>query len=271
MKKFSSFAKAGAPSTSRRRLLWALFAPAAGAWAATTTHAKGMIKSLKTKGEVLKQEVWQGEPPVEPLDTMIHFRRSDNSEGRAITHEILSLTHEEKGSSSYPWTIYAHLDTHHVTGDACVLCSRLHKYGPGWSTGLHSEVFNHNRAVALGLNVEMSNDYAGKEATAVHGINVQAISSSPQACDVGLNIHGDGGFKRAINIESKGEVAIDINGTYKTGIDLHGKELRLGKDGSIALDERGDVRVRLKDNVIEFIKDGRRAAHIRLDGDDRAL
>ena len=37
------------------------------------------------------------------------------------------------------------------------------KHGPGWSSGLHSEVFNHSRAVAFGVNIEMSNDYSGAE------------------------------------------------------------------------------------------------------------
>ena len=71
---------------------------------------------------------------------------------------MLSLIQEEKSRALYPWTIYASLDTHHEIGDACVLCSRLHKKARVPATGLHSEVFNHARAVAIGANIEMSND-----------------------------------------------------------------------------------------------------------------
>lgn len=255
----------------RRGFLAAAFAGVVGLGAAAAARGQQAARALKTDGEILRERVSQGEPPVEPLDTMIHFRRSDDNNGRAMTHEILSLSHEEKGKSSYPWTIYAHLDTHHEAGDACVLCSRLHKHGPGWSAGLHSEVFAHNRAVALGVNVEMFNDYAGKEATQVIGINVQAIPSTPKPADVGLQIHGDGGFRRAIAIDSHGDTAIDVNGRYRTGLDLHGMPLKLGEGGAIALDGAGEIVMRYRDGAIEFLRGSRRLAHISLEGEDRAL
>lgn len=113
------------------------------------------------EGEVLKKHMRQGNPATQPLDTMVLFERGDDNNGRAMTHEVLSLIHEEKGKNSYPWTLYASLDTHHVSGDGCVVCSRLHKRGTGWSAGLHSEVFSHAPGVALGANIEMSNDYTG--------------------------------------------------------------------------------------------------------------
>jgi hypothetical protein len=96
--------------------------------------------------DALKRHERQGDPPVQPLDTMVLFERGDNSTDRAMTHQVLSLIHEEKGENAYPWTLYTSLSTHHTGGDACVVCSRLHKHGPGWSTGLHSEVYNHTAA-----------------------------------------------------------------------------------------------------------------------------
>ncbi|MCC6484165.1 MAG: hypothetical protein IT209_04890 [Armatimonadetes bacterium] len=273
MKQITQKTAARSPETTRRGFLRTALAAAFGGVSGAAAWAREAVegRSLKTDGEVLKQRVSLGVPPVEPLDTMIHFQRSDDNNGRAMTHEILSLSHEEKGKNSYPWTVYAHLDTHHEQGDACVLCSRLHKYGPGWSAGLHSEVFAHNRAVALGVNVEMFNDYTGSEATRNIGVNVQSISCSPKPCDFGMQIHGDGGFTRAINIDSKGDVAIDVNGSYKTGIDLHGKEIRLGDGGSILLDEKDQVRLRYHNGAIEIWKGDRRAAFLTLSDNDRRL
>src|ERR1051326_348190 len=142
----------------------------------------GSLLGRRVEGEEVGERVTthmrRGNPPGQALDTMLLFERGDENNGRAITHEVLSLVHQEKGKRSYPWTMYASLETHHEEGDACVVCSRLHKHGPGWSSGVHSEVFNHGRAVALGVNVEISSDYAGEEATMVAGVNVQAVGGS---------------------------------------------------------------------------------------------
>ena len=105
-----------------------------------------------------------------------------------MTHEVMSLIHQEKGKHSYPWTLYTSLETHHETGDACVICSRLHKHGPDWSTGVHSEVFNHARAVALGANIEMTNDYAGADETLVIGLNIQATGGA-RPMQYGIQVH----------------------------------------------------------------------------------
>jgi hypothetical protein len=257
----------------RRGFLRSLLITALGGLAAAAARAKEAVETRRwsASGEVLHQRVSLGEPPFEPLDTMMHFRRADENNGKAITHEVLSLTHEEKGKSSYPWTLYAHLDTHHETGDACVVCARLHKYGPGWSTGLHSEVFAHNRAVSLGANIEMFNDYRGGDPTQVYGVNIQSILSSPVPGDVGLNIHGAGGWKKAIQIDSKGEVAIDVKGDYPTGLDLHGKDLVLDRGGSLILDRAARIRIRCQDGVIEFLKGDRCFARFKTDGAQREL
>src|SRR5207249_8281923 len=121
---------------------------------------KSVPAAESADSDIVKKHMRQGNPPSQPLDSMMVFERGDDNNGRAMTHEVMSLIHQEKGKNSYPWTLYTSLETHHETGDACVICSRLHKHGPGWSTGIHSEVFNHARAVALGANIEMTNDYA---------------------------------------------------------------------------------------------------------------
>src|SRR5512141_2773212 len=138
--------KAIPPSSGRRRfLLTGLISLIAGLFGGRTTAAA----TTKAKGAPVTTRMRQGEPPTQPLDTMLLFERGDDNNDRAMTHEVLSLIHQEKGKQSYPWTMYASLEPHHETGDACVVCSRLHKHGPGWSSGLHSEVFNHSRGVAL--------------------------------------------------------------------------------------------------------------------------
>jgi hypothetical protein len=221
---------------------------------------------LTTEGQVLKSSVYQGRPPMEPLDTMIRFERSDNNNDRAMTHEVLSLMHEEKGTKSYPWTIYAHLTTHHIEGDACVLCSRLHKENAGWSCGLHSEVFNSARAVGLGVNVEMSNTYTGSEETLLYGVNIMACG--PQPCDAGLVVKNNGQgpgsvFKKQISLESSGQVGIDLPARFDVGIHMHGNE--------IALDGEGKIRVRYKEGRIEFLNGDKVIGHIDAAGEDHKL
>ncbi|MBN1902399.1 hypothetical protein JW926_13825 [Candidatus Sumerlaeota bacterium] len=133
-------------------------------------------------------------PPLEPLDTMIRFQRSDNNNGRAMTHEILSLIHEEKGKNSYPWTIYSHLTTHHEKG------------------------------VALGVNIETKNHVQENANPLVIGLNVQA--HGPEPCQIGIQVHDfeDGSYQKAIALNNKkGDVGIDIGGIYNVGIHAHNK------------------------------------------------
>jgi len=252
---------------SRRSFLGAALSAALGALSAAAARAREALETegrLTSSGQILRTEVSLGDPPREPLDTMIHFRRSDDNRGRAITHQILSLTHEEKGTHSYPWTVYAHLGTHHEEGDACVLCSRLHKYGPGWSSGLHSEVFNHNRAVSIGVNVEMGNDYEGKEPTRIIGVNVQAVGPLP--ADHGIHIHdGNGRFRKGLGIEGACDVAIELRGKHAVRMDMGGCQLRLGDGGEIALDGKGEVILRYRDGAVQFLRGGRVCASIPLE------
>jgi len=226
---------------------------------------------LETSGQVLKRHVRKGQPPVQPLDTMVLFERGDDSTGRPMTHEVLSLIHEEKGENSYPWTIYASLETHHTGGDACVLCSRLHKHGPGWSTGLHSEVFVHNRAVALGANVEMSNDYTGTEQQQVIGVNIMAALGD-RPMQYGIQIHDNQNhFEKAIGLNGKSEVGLDMAGEFDVGLHAHDNNIRLNEGACVELDGEGKIKVRYKEGRIEFLNGEKCFGHLDVNGEDHAL
>lgn len=265
---------------TRRRLLGSsvvafvagLFGKGANASARSTDKpgSGGEDGPLTTEGQVLRSGVYRNRPPMEPLDTMIRFERSDNNQGRAVTHEVLSLMHEEKGANSFPWTMYAHLSTQHVEGDACVVCSRLHKKGAGWACGLHSEVFNTARAVALGVNVEMSNDYDGPEPTEVIGVNVQAHGSKP--CQTGIQVHdADSHFEKGIGLNGKGSVGLDLGGKFDVGIHTGHNSIRLGEGACIELDPAGRIRLRYRSNRIEFLNGDKVFAHLDVDGEDHAI
>jgi len=189
-----------------------------------------------------------------------------------MTHEVLSLIHEEKGKNSYPWTIYAGLDTYHEGGDACVLCARLHKHGPGWSTGLHSEVFNHGRMVAIGVNVEMSNDFEGPEPTVVVGVNIQATHGS-RPMQYGIQIHnGEANyFETGIGLNGRGKHGIDMGGKYDVGLNMQNNNIRLNEGACVELDGEGKIRFRYKEGRIEFLNGEKVFAHLDVNGEDRAL
>jgi hypothetical protein len=227
--------------------------------------------TAKSAGDPVTTRMRQGNPPVQPLDTMLLFERGDDNNGRAITHEVLSLIHQEKGKHSYPWTLYASLETHHETGDACVACSRLHKHGPGWSSGLHSEIFNHSRGVALGVNIEMSNDYSGAEHTFVTGLNIQAVGgTSPM--QHGIQIHdGANHFHTAIHLKGKGAAGIDLPGNYQVGLNLRNNHIRLNEGACVELDGKGQIKVRYRNDRIEFLNGDRCFAHLDVNGADHAL
>jgi hypothetical protein len=255
----------------RRHFLWkGLLAFFAGLIGKTALAEAGKPdSSLTMEGEVMHTGVYKGRPPIEPLDTMIRFERSDDNNGRAMTHEILSLIHEEKGANSYPWTIYAGLATHHVQGDACVMCSRLHKHGAGWSSGLHSEVYNHARAVALGVNIEMTNLYAGPDSTHMIGLNIQMLPGNPM--QMGIQVHGEGQVEKGIGLNGKGDVGLDLGGKYGTGINTHGNTIRLNEGTCIELDGEGKIRMRYQSGRIEFLNGEKVVGHLSMSGEDHSL
>ncbi len=232
---------------------------------------RALAAGAKTAGEPVTTRMRQGEPPSQPLDTMVLFERGDDSNGRAMTHEVLSLIHQEKGRNSYPWTLYASLETHHENGDACVVCSRLHKHGPGWSTGVHSEVYNHSRGVALGANIEMTSDYAGEEESEVIGLNIQAVGGT-KPMRHGIQIHdGANHFDTAVHLKGQGKTGVDLPGNFQVGVHLHNNNLRLNEGACVELDGKGQIKVRFKNNRIEFLNGDRCFGHLDVDGADHAL
>ena len=80
-------------TTNRRSFITRTLLAAAGALLGRRMLAspgeKKLPSRLVTEGEPLKTCVYQGRPPLEPLDTMIRLERSDEHTDRAMTHEIL--------------------------------------------------------------------------------------------------------------------------------------------------------------------------------------
>ena len=137
---------------------------------------------------------------------------------------------------------------------------------PGLTTGLHSEVFNHQRGVALGVNIEMSNDYSGSEQTVVTGLNIQAVGGSAPM-QHGIQIHdGNNHFQTAIHLPGKGAAGIDLPGSFQVGLNLHDNHLRLNEGACIELDGKGQVKLRYNNNRIEFLNGDRCFAHLDVNG-----
>ncbi len=259
--------------STRRHFIWkGLLALSAGLLGRKALAAEESPKNpkLQMEGDPMRTCVYQGRPPMEPLDTMIRFERSDNTTGQVGTQEIISLMQEQKGNgTSYPWTIYAHLTTHHTGGDACVLCSRLTKNGPGWSCGLHSEVFNHSRAVALGMNIEMTNYYTEPKDALVIGMNIQMLPGQPM--QYGMQIHGEGQVEKGIGLNGKGNVGLDLGGKYGTGINTHGNTIRMDEGTCIELDGKGKVKMRYLNGRIEFLNGDKCVGYLDVSGEDHKL
>jgi hypothetical protein len=268
------------PDAGRRGfLLRGAFTFLTGLFAGRAALAQGQkpAEGLKSTGQPLTTRMRQGEPPSQPLDTMVLFERGDNNNDRAMTHEVLSLIHEEKGKNSYPWTLYTSLATHHEQGDACVICSRLHKHGPGWSSGVHSEVFNHAPGCALGMNIEMSNDFQGPENTVVIGMNIQAVFG-PRPMQYGIQIHDNrekpdntAHFETGIGLNGHGKHGIDMGGKYDVGINARDNNIRLNEGACVELDGAGKIRVRYKNGRIEFLNGDKCVAHLDMGGEDHKM
>ena len=259
----------------RRRFVGRLLAAGLAGFFAGKSQAltqTGSADDTVSTGRPLFSHLRKGKPPVQPLDTMVLFERGDeNNAEHAGTHEVQSLIHEEKGKRSFPWTLYASLATHHDEGDACVVCARLHKYGAGWSSGLHSEVFNHGRAVALGVNIEMQNDYSGPEATEVIGLNIQPTGGT-RPMQYAIQIQdGKGRFETGIGIQGKGKTVIDLTGDYTVGINTHATSVRLNEGACIELEETGKIRLRYRSGRIEFLNGDHCFGHLDVNGEDHAL
>ena len=104
-------------------------------------------------------------------------------------------------------------------------------------------MFNHGRAVALGMNIEMTNYYTGPDQTHMIGMNIQMLPGEPM--QYGIQVHGEGHVEKGIGLNGVGDTGLDVAGKYGTGIHMHGNE--------IALDNDGKVRVRYNEGRIEFM------------------
>lgn len=244
-----------------------------GGW--LTGSRRASASAVNAAGEPVSTHLRQGDPPSQPLDTMVLFERGDDNNGPLMTHEVLSLIHQERGRVSHPWTLYTSLETHHAEGEGCVVCSRLHKHGPGWSTGLHSEVYTHGRAVAIGVNVEMSNDYAGSDAQQVIGVNVQAVGG-PTPMQAGIQIHdhegGQAHFDTAVLLRGSGRAGVDLShGKFGVGVNAGPNTIRVNEGTCIELEQTGRVKIRYNAGRIEFLNGDKCVGHIDLTAEDHAL
>jgi hypothetical protein len=239
-------------------------------FAVVADGAAGLAAAQETPPEEpLPRRLVIGEPDIPPLDSPVVFAREGAHE-QGMTHEVFSLIQEEKGSNAFPWTVYAQLRTQHTAGDAVVFYSRLYKDGPGWSCGFHSEVFAKNWGVALGANIEMSNQYEGTEGfNGVIGLEMQSLGPKPARS--GIQIEGAGGYEALVRLTADGQTGIDCAGNYGVGVNLGRNPLRLAEGSWIQLDADGQVKLRYNRGNIEFFNGDRRVAHLAMDAQDHAL
>jgi len=255
------------PATQRRDFFSAALLPVFGAALAAAGAAEA--QDAQPQSDLLPRRLVVGKPDIPPLDTPVLLaRQGEHTDGH--THEVLSLVQQEDGGNSFPWTIYAQLRTKHRGGDAVVCYSRLHKDGPGWSCGFHSEVFSKNWGVGIGMNIEMQNAYEGTEGfNGIIGIEMQSLG--PQPVQSGLQIEGQGPYNAMVRLRATAETGIDISGACRVGIHLHGNALRLDEGTFVQLDADGKVKLRYSAGNIEFFNGERRVAHIPVDGEDHQL
>ena len=211
----------------------------------------------------------QGTLDIPPLDTPILWAR-EQLNPQFCTHELLCLVMEEHHENSYPWVQYNQLTTDHTGGDAVVFYSRLHKQGPGWSCGNHSEVFSSNWGVGIGVNIEVSNNYEGEEGfNGIYGSVILGLGKrKPKS---GILISGEPGFINGIELNAQHDTGIDLDCQADVGINLHDNRLRLNEGAWLDLDAEGNVRMRYFEGNLEFWNGEQRVAHLPMTGEDRAL
>ena len=219
--------------------------------------------------DLLPKRFLVGSPDIPPLNSPIVFAREGTNTGGTV--EVLSLIQDEKGENVYPWTLYAQLRSKHKGGDACVICTRLYKDGPGWSTGIHSEVFSKNWGVGIGVNIEVSNQYEGKEGfNGVIGLEMQSLG--PKRASSGLQIEGPAGYDTIVRLRGgEAQTGIDLAAKCEVGANLHGNSLRLDEGSFIQLDQTGQVRLRYFKGNIEFFNGDKRVAYLPMNAEDHKL
>lgn len=263
------------PSLDRRRFFRAALVPALAAAVAqmgltrrAEAQAPAPAPAPVPLPDVLPKRFLVGEPDVPPLNSPIVFAREGTNTGGTV--EVLSLIQEEKGENVYPWTLYAQLRSKHKGGDACVICARLYKDGPGWSTGIHSEVFSKNWGVGVGVNIEVSNQYEGKEGfNGVIGLEMQSLG--PKRASSGLQIEGVGGYETIARLRGEAQTGIDLSAKCEVGVNLHSNNLRLDEGNFIQLDQTGQVKLRYSKGNIEFFNGDKRVAYLPMNAEDHKL
>jgi hypothetical protein len=219
--------------------------------------------------EALPRRFVVGKPDVPPLDTPILFAREATS-NTGGTVEVLSLVQEEKGDKCFPWTVYAQLRSRHTEGDAVVFYARLHKDGPGWSAAFHTDVYAKNWGVAIGANIEVSNQYEGNEGfNGVIGIEMQSLG--PKRALAGVQIEGKGGFETLVRLRAEAQTGVDITGKCDVGVNLHQNPLRMDEGTWVQLDQEGKIKLRYSQGNIEFYNGERRIAYLPVSAEDHKL
>ncbi len=257
---------------TRRRFFGAALVPALAAAVAqlsSRAEAQPAAEPPPAPTDVLPKRFLVGNPEIPPLDSPIVFAREGTSNAGG-TVEVLSLIQEEKGDSSFPWTLYTQLRTRHTAGDACGICTRLYKDGPGWCTGIHSEVFSKNWGVGIGVNIEVSNQYEGAEGfNSILGIEMQSLGPKPALA--GLQIEGKGGYESMVRLRSDAQTGIDVSGKCDVGLNLHASSLRLDEGAFVQLDQAGLIKLRYHEGNIEFFNGDKRIAYLPTNAEDHKL
>jgi hypothetical protein len=219
--------------------------------------------------DLLPRRFLVGTPDIPPLDSPIVFAREE-THIKGGTVEVLSLIQEEKGDNSFPWTLYTQLRTRHTTGDACGICTRLYKDGPGWCAGIHSEVFSKNWGVGIGVNIEVSNQYEGTQGfNAILGIEMQSLGPKPALA--GLQVEGPGGYESMVRLRSTAKTGIELTGKCDVGVNLHANSLRLDEGAFVQLDQTGQIKLRYHEGNIEFFNGDKRIAYLPTNAEDHKL
>ena len=117
----------------------------------------------------------------------------------------------------------------------------------------------------------MSSDYQGTEESEVIGLNIQAVGGT-KAMHHGIQIHdGSNHFQTAIHLKGQGTTGVDLPGNFRIGLNLHNNNIRLNEGACVELDGKGQIKVRFKNNRIEFLNGDKCFGHLDVDGRDHAL
>lgn len=188
------------------------------------------------------------QPPVPPLDSPIVWTRQHDEDGTIGTHQTLSIIQKETASHSFPWPVYIQLETEHNEGDAVGIYIRKNSTaGTGWSAAYHTDLYNTAayRGTTIGANIEIVNP--AKPLARAIGINVLARNDNGGlGGDAALNIQ-NGFWDHGIHfdVNSNGETALKVDGTWGAGLDLKGNSLLMA-GGKVVLGEQSTEEVSLR-------------------------